>query len=318
MWAILCLRWGGQEGFGITGDSGAGATIGLIRSRRGRGTLGATVSRVRGRFNGNTMVHLNRGADVGIRRVGANSLALSTTLNVNNVPGKQVIRVCNPRSSNGAAITLRYITRTRGTNNATTFVSIRRTLSPICTTGLNISVSSLLISRPSSNRRTLRVTRTLIHSNTVSVVIVSSMTTLIAHTRVRNRVKSGRINRLTELVSRTLEGLANTLSGAGYTTVFVGRLHRGVNIVCNGPRIAANNETLGFCSSIHVSMEGNRSVGSNDRVVNIRAGTGVIGGGITPPFGITRFSVVCNANVSRANRVISTNIRANIVGGSNT
>lgn len=284
----------------------------------GGGTLRATLARVRGRFNGNTMVHLNRGGRVGVRRVSANSLSLSVTLKVNKLPHKEVIRVCKPRSSNGAALSLRYVTRKRGGNNGITFVSIRRTLSPACTTTLNISISSLLISRPSANRSTLRVTRTLVQDNTVSIVMVSSITTLIPGTRVRNRVNSDRMNLRTELVSRTLHGLTNTVSGSGYITVFVGRLHRGINIICNGPRMAANNHTLGFCDSIHVSVEEIRALGSNNRVINSRAETGIMGGGVTPPFHRTRFSVVCNRNVSHRNRLLSLTMGTRIIRGTKT
>lgn len=288
-------------------------------SRSGGATLRSTLGRVRGRCNTNTIVHLNRGERLGVSTVSANSLALSLTANVNNLPGKEVIRVCKPRSSNGAALTLRYVTRYRGRNNITTFISTRRTLSPMCTNGLKISVSSLLISRPSCNRRTLRVARRLIHSNTISVVIISSITTLIPEARVSNRVNSSRINLRTELVDRTVEGLANTVGGDGYLVVFVGRLHRGINIICNGPRMAANNHTLGFCSSVHVSIHGTRTVGTtNSRIVNAEAGIGVIGGGLTPPFGRTRFSVVCNHNVDGSNRVLSLTTRCSVVGGDNS
>lgn len=174
------------------------------------------------------------------------------------------------------------------------------------------------MSRPSGNRRTLRVTRRLVHSSTVSVVIVSSITTLAPGTRVRKSVNSGGMNLRTHLVSRTLHGLASTVDGAGAAYVFVGRLHRGVNVVFNGPRAAANNGTLGFCTSMHLSVHHSARLGSNRRMVNGRAGMGIIGGGITPPFHGTRFSVVFNRKVSETNRVVSLNTSLNVVGGDNS
>lgn len=281
----------------------------------GLGILGTIVRGVRGSFNGKSVVHVGSRRIDSMPIVPANSVALSVTLKINKCPGNHIIRVCNPRSSNGAALTVRTVTRTRGTNNVTTFVSTRRTFSDFCTRGLNISISGLLVSRPSGNRRTLRVTSSLVHSDTVSVVIVSSITTLAPGTRVRNRVNSSGVNLRTHLVSRTLHGLASDVSGAGAIYVFVGRLHSGVNIICNGPRAAANNGTLGFCTDIHVSVHHVSIVGSNRRRLKAHAGIGIIGGGITPPFGHTRFSVVFNRNVSGVNRVISLNISCNIIGG---
>lgn len=144
------------------------------------------------------------------------------------------------------------------------------------------------------------------------------MTTLAPGTRVRNSVNSGGMNLRTHLVSRTLHGLASTVDGAGAAYVFVGRLHRGVNIVFNGPRAAANNGTLGFCTSIHLSVHHTARLGSNRRIVNGRMHIGIMGGGMTPPFHGTRFSVVFNRNVSHDNRVVSLKTRLNVVGGDNS
>ncbi len=152
----------------------------------------------------------------------------------------------------------------------------------------------------------------------MSVVIVSSITTLAPGTRVRNSVNSGGINLRTHLVDRTLHGLASAVGGAGAAYVFVGRLHRGVNVVFNGPRAAANNGTLGFCSDIHLSVHHMANVGSNSRMVKGRIHIGIIGGGITPPFHGTRFRVAFNRKVSGIKRVISLNTRLNVLGGDNS
>lgn len=294
------------------------AKMGVTVSRGGRGTLTTTLNRVRGRFNGNSVVHLNRSHSVSIRAVSANSLSLSVTLKTNNLPVNHVIRVCKPRSSNGAALALRIVTTTRHRNGAYTFVSTRRTLSPVCTHGLNISVSGLLYSRPSANRRTLRVYSTLTHSNTMSIVIISSITTLAPGTRVRNRVNSSRVNLTTHVVDRTVHGLTNGLGRSGALLVFVGRVHVGVNIVFNGPRAAANNGTLGFCTSIHLSVHHVNTIGRNRGIINDRAHIGIIGGGVTTPFGRTRFRVLCNRNVGFCNRLISLNMGRGLVRGTNT
>lgn len=281
--------------------------------------LSLTLSRVRGSFKRGTVVHLKSGIGVRISIVPANGLLVSHTLNINNFTHNHVIRVCKPRSSNGAALALATVTRTRGSKNLTTFVSIRRTLSPRCTTHLNIGLSSLLISRPDSNRRTLRVYRTLIHSGTVSIVIISSITTLIAGRRLRKRVKSSAMKTRTHLVSTTLHGLADFVSGTHAIYVFAGRVHRGVNIVFNGPRAAPNNHTLGFCTSMHISVHHVNRVGNDSNIVTKgHAGVGMIGGGITPPFARYRFSVVCGRNVSSMNDLLSLTARCSVVRGHNS
>lgn len=292
---------------------------GLTGGRRGGGTLSTTVTGLRGSFNGNTIVQLKRSKTrMTMRAIPAKYLDLSLTLKLNNIPGKHIVRICNPRSDNGAAITLRVVSRIRGEKKVTKFVSTRRTLSPMCTGGVKMSVSRLCVSRPSDKSRTLRVTRAVMHSKTVSVVIVSSMTTLIPGRRVRKSVKSDRINLRTELVSRTLEGLAPIVDGSGYVIVFVGRLHRGIKMVFKGPRAAAKKHTLGFCTSIHVSIEEVRALGRDKRVMKGHAEVHVIGGGVTPPFGRTRFSVVFKGNVSHTKSVLSLTAGVSLIGGDNT
>ncbi len=124
---------GGRRRIGMANNSGT----------RGLGTLRTTVSGVRGGFKGNSVVGLNSSRIRRMSIVPANSVTLGTTLKINNCPHKHVVRVCNPRDSNGAALTVRTVTRTRGTKNVTTFVSTRRTFSHFCTTGLNMSISGL-------------------------------------------------------------------------------------------------------------------------------------------------------------------------------
>lgn len=147
--------------------------------------------------------------------------------------------------------------------------------------------------------------------------MISSMTTLAPGGRVRNSVNSGIMNLRTQLVDRTLHGLASAVDGAGAAYVFVGRLHRGVNIVFNGPRAAANNGTLGFCTSIHLSVHGTATVGSKRSIMNGLIHIGMIGGGITPPFHGTRFSVVFNRNVDHTNRMFNLTMTGNVVSGDN-
>lgn len=277
--------------------------------------LESAISQLEKRYGEGAIMKLSGEKADNIEAYSTGSLGLDIALGIGGVPRGRIVEIYGPESSGKTTLALHIAAEAQKRSGTVVFIDAEHALDVNYAKKLGVDTSKLLVSQPDCGEQALEICETLIHSNSVELVIIDSVAALVPRAEIDGEMDDQQPGLQARLMSKALRKLTAIASKANCTIIFINQIRMKIGVMFGSPETTAGGNALKFYASVRLDV---RRIGSikddaNAEVRGNRVRVKVVKNKVAPPFRETEFDVIFNEGISQIGEIIDLGVDKGVV-----
>ena len=174
--------------------------------------LDAAIKQIEKEFGKGAVMKLGADIDRKIEVIPSGSIALDKALGVGGYPKGRIIEIYGPESSGKTTFALHAIASAQKAGGYAAFIDAEHALDPVYAKNLGVDIENLILSQPDSGEQALEITKALINSGSVDVIVIDSVAALVPEAELNGDIGDNHVGLHARLMSQAMRSLAGLIS----------------------------------------------------------------------------------------------------------
>jgi recombination protein RecA len=277
-------------------------------------SLDAVLAQIQKEFGKGAIMRLGDSEAQSVPSISTGALSLDVALGVGGVPRGRITEIYGPDASGKTTLTLHIIANAQRKGGVAAFIDAEHALDPQYAKKIGVNIDDLLISQPSSGEEALTIAETLIHSNTMDVIVIDSVAALVPRSELEGEMGDPQMGMQARLMSQALRKLASGIAGSKTACLFTNQLRQKIGVVFGNPETTPGGRALKFYASLRLDIRRLSIIkDSTGKAIGNHARVKVVKNKVAPPFMEAEFDIYYNEGISWVGSVLDVALQHNLI-----
>lgn len=216
--------------------------------------------------------------------VPTSSLALDKALGVGGIPRGRVVEIYGPESGGKTTLALHIIAEAQKLGGQAAYIDAEHAMDPVYARRLHVDVDHMIISQPDNGEQALEITKSLVESGKVAIVVVDSVAALVPKAELEGDMGDPQMGLQARLMSQALRKLTGITNQSKTILIFINQIREKIGVMFGNPETTTGGRALKFYSSIRLDIRKTELIKDGDKVIGAKTRIKVVKNKVAPPF----------------------------------
>jgi len=266
--------------------------------------LEAILGEINKQFGAGSIMRLNESDIVPVEVIPTGILPLDMALGVGGLPKGRIVEFFGPPSSGKSTLALHVISEAQNMGLACAYVDAEHALDPVYAKAVGVDLPSLLISQPMNAEQGLEITRRLIESGKIGLVVVDSVAALVPRAEIEGEMGDHHVGLQPRLMGQALRKMTAITSETGTLVIFINQLRESIGKMYGPSEYTPGGKALPYFSSVRLDIRRIQTIKKGDEATANRTRVKVVKNKVASPFKQAEFDLVYGVGVPKANALL--------------
>jgi len=266
--------------------------------------LDAILDEINKQFGAGSIMRLNESQIIPVEIISTGILPLDMALGVGGLPKGRIVEFFGPPSSGKSTLAMHVIAEAQASGLICAYVDAEHALDPVYARAIGVDLPSLLISQPSTAEEGLEITRRLIESGKISVVVVDSVAALVPRAEIEGEMGDHHVGLQPRLRGQALRKIVGITSDTNTLVIFINQLRESIGKMYGPSEYTPGGKALPYYASVRLDIRRIQTIKKGDEATANRTRVKVVKNKVASPFKQAEFDLEYGVGVPKANALI--------------
>ena len=246
------------------------------------------------------------------------SLALDLALGVGGIPRGRVIEIYGPESGGKTTLALHIISEAQKLGGRAAFIDAEHALDPIYARKLGVDIDNVLVSQPDNGEQALEITKSLIESGEIAIIVVDSVAALVPKAELEGDMGDPQMGLQARLMSQALRKLTGMTNQTKTVLVFINQIREKIGVMFGSPETTTGGRALKFFSSVRLDIRKTGLLKDGDVVIGAETCIKVVKNKVASPHTKADVHILYGHGISHEWDLLQLGVLRNVVEKSGT
>lgn len=261
--------------------------------------------------DGDRMISRLTDAPMKVETVSSGSLVLDQILGGGLAKGR-VIEIYGPESSGKTSIAVTAVGNVQKEGGTAVFIDAENAFDPRYAAKLGVDCDNLMITQPNSAEQILDLTRDLIASELVDIIVIDSVAAMVPQSVLENNAEDVTVGLLARLLSKELPKIVQLANKHKTTVIFINQTRDKIGGFSpyGTPQVTSGGKALKFYASQRIEVKKKGPVKADSgpnkgKEIGTQVGYKIIKNKVAPPFGVGDSVLTFNRGINLAAEMVA-------------
>ena len=204
-------------------------------------------------FGKGAVMQLSDGAVEGVERISSGSMYLDSILG-GGWPLGRIVEIYGQESSGKSSTCLHLLAEAQKAGLVCGYVDMEMSFDPSYAKDLGVDTGPLLLSQPSNGEEAIDITKAMVESGEIQVIIVDSTSTLVPKSEIEGEAGDHAVGLQARLLSKAMRMLNPLTPKHNCLIVFISQMREKIGVSFGDPRTIGVGNAMKFYASIRVEV----------------------------------------------------------------
>lgn len=262
-------------------------------------SLGDVVHQIEKDHGVGSIMKLGSKKFVAVDVIPTGSLALDLALGIGGIPRGRVIEIYGPESGGKTTLCLQIIAEAQKLGGQAAYIDAEHALDPVYARKLGVDVDNLLVSQPDNGEQALEITRSLVCSGKIAIIVVDSVAALVPKAELEGDMGDPQMGLQARLMSQALRKLTGMTNQTKTILIFINQIREKIGVMFGSPETTTGGRALKFFSSVRLDIRKTGLLKNGDVVIGAETKIKVVKNKLASPHTFAEVRLLYGHGVSR-------------------
>ena len=248
-----------------------------------------------------------------VEAISTGSLALDLALGIGGLPKGRIVEIYGPESSGKTTLALHVLAQAQKAGGEVAFIDAEHALDIGYARALGVNVEDMLVSQPDTGEQALEITKALVRSGAIDVIVVDSVAALVPRAEIEGEMGDSFVGLHARLMSQALRKLAGAINKTNCIVIFINQLREKVGVMYGNPEVTTGGRALKFYASVRIDVRRIETLKNGSEMIGNRTRAKVVKNKMAPPFREAAFDIMYGEGISMLGELIDLGVKLDLV-----
>lgn len=263
------------------------------------------------RFNEPLVMKMNEDPDLNIERISSGRPDLDNILGGGYPVGK-IIEIYSEEACGKSGLALELVREVQKSGGITAYIDSEHALNTEYAESIGVNIDDLYISQPSWGEQAFEVTRALINTGEINLIVIDSVSALTPKAELDGESGEAKIALQARMMSQGMKMIVGTASAAGCTVLFINQLRDKINAY-HPSKVTSGGNSLKFYASIRLELKRKGWIKEGEDIIGFKQLIKLVKSKVSTPFKSIENDIIYGKGVDSITSLVETAVELDVI-----